>query len=1012
MRISLKITALSICAAVLAGSFSGSVRALDIPDAQAHAAGENICGFTVTGTERSDAYSADVTVLRHDLTGASAVIISNDDPNRYFMLSFNTPVRDNRGCAHVFEHSAANGSVKYPSRSLTAALTGRGYATYANALTEDRCTVYPVASQSEEQLLGLAGYYADLCFEPLILEDEDIFRSEAWNLMPDADGGLAIGGTIYSEMKTEYTASLSALKKAAAMLHPDSSAAHVAGGIPSEILKLTYEDVVRYHESYYTPERCTAYLYGDIKRPEAFLKLLDRYFTECVSGDGSFDTSEIHDENVRDMAADDFLQDEGSGRTYAAKYSFPSYEAAGENGTQIVYAVDMGDPSDEELMRMYAFRNCCNSGTSLPVMMLKSEFPSASFEFGIEAEPDFTILTLSAHDMAEDDADAFIECAGKVFSYMAENGLPEKDLEAFRRRKLYDYLLAREGSSANLLANMALLDSAGRGIFYIRMQDMYRDMSWFDNDDIKDISEKMSVPERSAVSVVVPRRALAELNDRTLSEALAKIRASMSEDEYRKLSEKSERVAAKAADDPAECLDKIGTVDVKDLPEPDGYEVSDVTEDGVRRIGVYADAEGICSTRLYINASGLPQELLGYLSLYADLVNGHFVPAGGMNRAEIAGRLDALTFGSAEVSLVVSSEGSSYVPYVLIDLRCTPDDLPDALSIMYSRLFECSFEDVGKILEGAEAIRAAARNNMKSHPENAARYLSLADAENGAAYYEHTHYLEYYGFLTDLLIGKESAEDVSRSLSQVMGYLKNADGAVLGYAVAAEDEAGYLECAGDFLDRVGRAKRDKCSYSFRKYSYPLAVATGSKNASNFVSADAGALGYDNDDAGIDAALSMMRQKYYFPETRGRWGAYTCSYIDSYPGIYVYTSRDPMAAQTLEVFEGSADAWRKIRTSADDVDLNGYIISQHQKETLSEGPLSGAERTIGRIVSGGDAGISERIRELKKLTPAGLSEYDALFDALSERGRMVTFAPQALIEKDEKYYAEIISPFAN
>ena len=77
---------------------------------------------SVTGFE---SYDSKVFVYEHKRTGAKVEFIINDDPDRYFMLEFRTRPSDNKGTAHVFEHSAMNGSVKYPSRSLSSAVRSR-----------------------------------------------------------------------------------------------------------------------------------------------------------------------------------------------------------------------------------------------------------------------------------------------------------------------------------------------------------------------------------------------------------------------------------------------------------------------------------------------------------------------------------------------------------------------------------------------------------------------------------------------------------------------------------------------------------------------------------------------------------------------------------------------------------------------------------------------------------------------------------------------------------------------
>ncbi|MCR5591496.1 MAG: insulinase family protein [Lachnospiraceae bacterium] len=990
-------TAAIACSAILLAAFPQGVMAGPGTENAKMNTGDDISGFTVVSVTASEAYSADVYVLEHDLSAARAVIIKNDDPNRYFMLGFDTPVTDNRGCAHVFEHSAANGSVKYPSRTLTSALSRRGLASYANAMTEDRCTIFPVASHSEEQLLKLAEYYADICFEPMIMEDEDIFRSEAWRLMmDDADGDIRIGGTIYSEMKNAYTADLSAIKKAVGLLYPDSSAAHVAGGIPNEILMLSYDDVKSFHDRYYVPGCCTAYLYGDIEDARPFLAMLDGYFTRFNSPGPVFKDKET-------AASPGFIK---------KSYAFPSYEGAGsENRTEMVYAVDLGNPTDEELMDIYAFRNICNSSSSSPVRLLKSYFPSSSFGFGIESESDFTVLTVNAHGMKKEDADLFAKLTEKIFAKMATEGLSEKEIENFRQKKAADFLLAREGANkaASLLANIALLNSNGRGeLFYLQMQDGYKDMSHFTNDVIKRIAASAAEPERSAMVSVEKSAELAEENDKNMKSALESVRDSMTEEDRNRLIKETERVSQKASDDPSEYIAKLSAGDTYEFYGRE-YEVRDETSEGVRKIGVSTQKAGVCSSWLYIDASHIPYDLLGYLSLYADLVNGSFVPTEEHERSQLPELIGTATLDGEDVSLEVTSPGRSYKPYVTVRFLSEPEKLSDAFDLTYERLFTCSFSSAEQIREGILAIKAAVRSNIENHPENVMRYLSLADANNGAAYYENTHYIEYYDFLNGL--EKEDDDIISEKLGKVRDLLNSSCGAAIGYAAAPEDEKECISCADDFLGRLAKTEHEPCTYSFAEHSYPLAVVTGGQTVSSIVTVDADAIGL-SDDAGADVAMAAMRDMYLMPKTRGTFGTYTCSYIADHPAFSFYTGADPVAEETLGVFSQCGDAWKIVREHLDEQSLEDYAASQLSKDTEDEGELSGARKLISDLTAGRKADrAKERAGRLKSLTLQDLMEYDPLFDAISS-GRMVTIGSGAVINKNSACFAEIISPFAN
>lgn len=122
------------------------------------AVGAVIHGFEVVENGEFALLNAKTTVLRHQKTGATVFFLINEDTNRAFDISFVTPLSDDKGIPHVFEHSTLDGSKKYPSASLFFNLIYQTYNTYMNAATYQVMTTYPVASLSEAQLLKYADF--------------------------------------------------------------------------------------------------------------------------------------------------------------------------------------------------------------------------------------------------------------------------------------------------------------------------------------------------------------------------------------------------------------------------------------------------------------------------------------------------------------------------------------------------------------------------------------------------------------------------------------------------------------------------------------------------------------------------------------------------------------------------------------------------------------------------------------------------------------------------------------
>ncbi|MBR6889682.1 MAG: hypothetical protein IKN05_01705, partial [Clostridia bacterium] len=133
-------------------------------------------------------------------------------------------------------------------------------------MTNKRYTCYPLASLSEAQLLKYADYYADSCFNPTLMENEQVYRTEAWRYrMEDADDPLSIEGTVYSEMQGAWTLQRVANLNALRAMFPGSMAGNDPGGDPDFIPDMTYDMLTGYHDLYYHPSNCVGYLYGQFE---------------------------------------------------------------------------------------------------------------------------------------------------------------------------------------------------------------------------------------------------------------------------------------------------------------------------------------------------------------------------------------------------------------------------------------------------------------------------------------------------------------------------------------------------------------------------------------------------------------------------------------------------------------------------------------------------------------------------------------------------------------------------
>ena len=196
----------------------------------------------------------EVVEIMHIKTCAKVILFICDDENRVFNIAFKTPVENGKGTPHILEHSVLCGSRKYNVKDPFIELAKGSMNTFLNAMTFPDKTCYPVASANLKDFHNLMDVYLDAVFYPNAIKNDKIFKQEGWHYeIENADDDLKVNGVVYNEMKGVYSDPDSILESAIlANLFSGTNYAHDYGGNPSEIIDLTYDEFVKFHNKYYS----------------------------------------------------------------------------------------------------------------------------------------------------------------------------------------------------------------------------------------------------------------------------------------------------------------------------------------------------------------------------------------------------------------------------------------------------------------------------------------------------------------------------------------------------------------------------------------------------------------------------------------------------------------------------------------------------------------------------------------------------------------------------------------
>ena len=968
------------------------------------AVGETVEGFTLRDIREFPLVGAQVYFFEHERTGARLTYIANSDTNRVFDLTFFTRAIDNTGLPHVFEHSTLDGSAKYPSKSLFFNLSYQTYNTYMNAMTSSLYTTYPVASLSEEQLLRYADFYTDSCFNPMIMEDEDIFREEAWRYrLADMDSPLTIEGTVYSEMLGAHELFSTSYTNLLRTAFPGSTIGNVSGGEPESIPDMTWEGLQDYHNTYYHPSNCAAYLYGEFSDYTAFLKLLDEAFAPYEKRE--FDFTDEGYEPIK--------------TSVESSQAFPvESNSSTENSSAVFYAyICPGLRSDlQEELVLNTLTDLLIVDASPLMQALKRALPSASFASYIETNGPEDMIVIYGRNLNAEDAAVMKKTVDEVMADLGQNGFAQDLVDSVTTSLALSTKLVSENGDIGV----DLIDSIVAS--YASTGDPFNYMDYVDAlDQIRAWNEQglyqkaindwlLGEDTITVLSSTYPEPGLREQLDAAEADRLAAVKAAMTTEELQAIIDKTN--AAEEEDDASEYVRQLQAVTVSSLPEEvRTYPTADRTgDDHVRYIDAQADVDGVGRVALLLDASGLPQEDIHWFALYTSLLGE--VGTSAHSRDELAVAMTRYLYnGEIRLSIAKSDDADGFTPRLRAGWTATDEDLAAGYDLVYELLYDTDFTDMETVLGLIGKARASLKTSVTSEPYGTMLYRALGHYSPMYRYYDWFNGLEYYAFLEQAeKLAQEDPDAVIAKLTAIRDYFHNRTDAVAVYAGSEEGAAVNTPLSAAFMAKLDETAVEAVEYDLPVPALKEALIVDSNVQYNGIVADYAAMGLDGFTGDLDAITALVSDTYLYPKLRDQYGAYgVMFYFMTDNGAYMISYRDPNVQETFDVYEAMPQFIRELEQDQDTLD--GYILSAYSSFAKAGGELTGAMEAAMDTLTGDpqDAAL-EDMRALKSLTVDKLHACADAFEKMVSDGVRFTAGGAGAVNANEGLYDSILNPF--
>jgi len=860
-------------------------------------------------------------LFKHLKSGARLLKIEADDDNKTFCISFKTPPESDSGMPHIIEHCVLNGSKNFPVKSPFDVLAQGSLNTFLNAFTSKDVTMYPVSSRNDKDFFNLMHVYLDAVLMPLIYDEPKILQQEGWHYELDKkDGELKYNGIVYNEMKGAFSSPEQELDfQIFKSLFPDNAYGFSSGGYPEAIPELTYEAFLSFHKRYYHPANSYIFLYGDGKLSEELKFIDEKYLSK-------FDTIKV----------DSFIPLQKSFtkmKEVIADYAI-SAKGSEENQTFLSLSFVAGKGIQRDLsMAMDALSDIL---VNLPSAPLRRALVDAGIGKDVSASMDEykqNVFNITVRNANLTDKDKFKDIIFKTLGKLVKEGLDKKMVEGVINRMEFGL---REGSQSSRIPK-AILDNYRAMSTWMFIDDPFPSLEYekplntlktalTSNFLEKIIDTYMIKNNHSLLLVLKPKKGLEDIKVKKVKEILAKYRASLSEADLEKIAENTKTLKKyqKTPDTP-EALKTIPLLSLEDInTKSEKLEITERQESGVKVLYFPVFTNNIIYLRLLFNAAVVPQDLIPYTELLADIL-------GEMNTknytyGELDTELNIHTGGLDSRVSVYEKESNhkTFLPKFVIDAKVMTPKFDKLLELETELVKNTIYNDPQRLKEVITRLFSRLESSVKNRGLNVAIYRHESYFSPSGKYRELIKGLSYYRFVAGIAknFDKKSTEVIG-NLQKVAALMFNRKNLMAGVTCSEKDYPVFKKHFTRILDNLERKLAKPIQYSFDFKTKNEGLQTASKVQYVIKGFNFKDLGYE-----YSGKLAVLRQilsrEYLYNAIRIIGGAYG-GFISLSRNGYVWfgSYRDPNLEKTVENYQKTIDYLNTFK--ADKRKMTRFII---------------------------------------------------------------------------------------
>lgn len=964
----------------------------------------DLAEYEILDEHRVEDVQSDGFILRHKKSGARIAVLSNNDDNKVFYIGFRTPPEDETGVPHIIEHTTLCGSKKFPVKDPFIELAKGSLNTFLNAMTYPDKTVYPVASCNDQDFKNLMDVYLDAVFNPNITKYEEIFKQEGWHYeLTGKDDELKINGVVYNEMKGAYSSPDEVLSSQIyRSLFPDNTYSKDSGGNPEYIPKLTYEAYLDFYHKYYHPSNSYIYLYGDMDVVER-LEWLDKEYLSL------YDYKKVNSEINKQPAFDEI-------KNVEAQYSI-TMDDSQENKTYLSYNRVVGDSLDEMLYQ--AFDVLDYALVSSPGAPVKQALIDAgigddvygSYDAGI-LQPVFSFVAKNANASQADEFESIIE---NTLKEVVKTGINKEALLAGINSSEFKFREADFGQfPKGLLFGLNCLDSwlfdDMKPFIHLECLGTFAKLrKAVDTDYFEKLIQEYLLDNTHGSSVTVkPKRGLGNEREEALAKELSDYKASLSDEEIKKLIEDTEHLKKyqeePSSDEDLRKLPMLTRADMKKNAMPFSNIEDELLDVKVVRHDI--ESNGIDYISFLFDAGDFAQSELGYLGFFTNALG--LVSTEKYSYTDLANATNIYTGGisTGAASHPDIKDRNNFVFKFEVKLKVLEKNLDKALELMEQMLLSSDFTDTKRLGELVAQIKARLQANLSSSGHLVAAMRSMSSFSRYALYQDELKGVAFYRSICRIEKElSESPKSVSDKLAAIAKKLFARNRMLISFT-------GNNEAYGN-----AKPSLEKVIAGFDKMSAVGDQAEVHFNTAKEAFIDASQIQYvaktgDFICEGYEytGALRLLRiilsYDYLWINVRVKGGAYGCmnTFLRSGESYFV-SYRDPNLSDTLDVYDRIPEYIKSF--SPDERDMTKYIIGTFSALDTPMNPEAKGSRSLSAYLEGITyEQIQKERNEILNAQPEDIRRLADLVEAVLKKDSICVIGNENMIKESAGLFENV------